>query len=843
MKKIQILGSGCPKCVMKGVTTSILTCVTVLMGLTSAWGSNGAASERARHTDNVCPPFPLRAEDGSIINPHTGANVDKPYSPKQTCGRCHDYERITKAYHFMQGKGEKPTADQAKRVHWASTPGNYGGTWCSPAPLYPYLSPKHNNDAGTMDMTSFTFISIGCGECHPGGGSAEYDREGKRYDRWVIDPKSGFKPGGENNFDGDYYKALWSKTGVLEADCLICHLPEYDMAERRKQIKLLNWRWAATAGSGFAKVTGSVKDGAAVRVEYNKALFNPDGSVEPHIVREPRNQACLACHAKPGWKKRGANFRPRTDVHLRAGLKCVDCHAAGSFAVAPSIRGRELHEIGKGDDPGGHVRDELDNTCRTCESCHDTGEFGAPVPKHNGLPPIHLEKIACQTCHIPWRFVKSAQVVASDIFNPGTKIPTKGKHLWTFYGPDAKYWNHYGELEMEGYDDKPTDPFRPGYFRYKDKIYPGNRVHTTWPAIEVEGKPGLTEPRMKDIYGMWEAHQSDPKKYPRLSKITDDNGDGIIEVNRPEEIDALIAGVTQRLKDVGYPMKGKRVVWVCNDRVYSSGTKFRTIPKHPWEASPYGNVHKYTHDVLPSRAALGRNGCTDCHSSRGPMFLRQVLKRPFDEQAKPVFEPQYAVLGLSELQVRLGILREQYLKPTLYGALVSLVCLLTGWVAVRVLVLAWPAAPPRSASVFGWVVALATLCGAAFLLFVRPELVPYMLPTRRALDGNHFALAVALLMAGAAGLVYGMRTAEPAQSFLAQIRAAKCGIAIVFSALLTCAAGFVMLVRQDWMGAVGYLAYSVFDLGLLFLVLSLICLLLRTLSRPNAESMEKHEAP
>jgi len=842
MKKIQILGTGCPKRVMKRVTISVLTGVTVLMGLISAWASNVVASEQAKHADNVCPPFPLRAEDGSVINPHTGANVDKPYSPKQTCGRCHDYAKITKAYHFMQGKGEKPTPDQADRVQWASTPGNYGGAWCSPAPLYPYLSPKHNKDASTMDMTSFTFISIGCGACHPGGGSAEYDREGKRYDRWMADPKSGFKPGGENDFDGDYYKALWSKTGVLEADCLICHLPEYNMAERRKQLKLLNWRWAATAGSGFAKVTGSVKDGVPVKVEYNKALFNPDGSVEPHIVREPRNEACLACHAKPGWKKRGANFRPRTDVHLRAGLKCVDCHPAGSNALDPRIRGRELHEIGKGDDPGGHVRDDLDNTCRTCESCHDTGELGAPIPTHKGLPPIHLEKIACQTCHIPWRFVKSAQVVASDVFNPGAKIPTKGKHLWTFYGPDAKYWNHYGELEMEGYDDKPTDLFRPVYFRYKGKIYPGNRVHTTWPAIEIEGKPGLTEPRMKDVYGMWKAHQSDPKKYPQLSKITDDNQDGVIEVNRPEEIDAIIAAVTQRMKDVGYPMKGKRVVWVCNDRVYESGTKFRTIPKHAWEASPYGNVHKYTHDVLPARAALGGNGCTDCHSSRSPVFMQSALVRPFDEQAKPVFEPQYAVLGLPVLQARLSVLREQYLKPTLYGALVALVCLFAGWIAARVLVLAWLAAPPRVASVFGWVVALAALCGAAFLFFVRPELVPYMLPTRHALDGNHFVLAVALLVAGAAGLVYGMRTAEPAPNLLAQIRAAKCGVAIVAFALLTCAAGLVMLVRQDWMGAVGYLAYAMFDLGLLFLVLSLVWLLARTLSRPSAAPVEEHKA-
>ncbi|RDV80516.1 hypothetical protein [Ammonifex thiophilus] len=49
------------------------------------------------------PPFYLRTETGAIINPVTGENADQPYSPRQTCGACHDYEAITKGYHFQQG--------------------------------------------------------------------------------------------------------------------------------------------------------------------------------------------------------------------------------------------------------------------------------------------------------------------------------------------------------------------------------------------------------------------------------------------------------------------------------------------------------------------------------------------------------------------------------------------------------------------------------------------------------------------------------------------------------------------------------------------------------------------
>ena len=93
----------------------------------------------------------------------------------------------------------------------------------------------------------------------------------------------------------------------------------YDMATRNAQIAQENYRWAATAGADVASVTGSVKDGQIPKVRYDRSRFDAEGRLGARIVREPRNEACLSCHAKPGWKKRGANFRARTDVHLRAG--------------------------------------------------------------------------------------------------------------------------------------------------------------------------------------------------------------------------------------------------------------------------------------------------------------------------------------------------------------------------------------------------------------------------------------------------------------------------------------------------------------------------------------------
>lgn len=57
----------------------------------------------AAASDRACVPFHLKTEDGKIINPLTGENADQPYSPRQTCGACHNYDEITKGYHFQQG--------------------------------------------------------------------------------------------------------------------------------------------------------------------------------------------------------------------------------------------------------------------------------------------------------------------------------------------------------------------------------------------------------------------------------------------------------------------------------------------------------------------------------------------------------------------------------------------------------------------------------------------------------------------------------------------------------------------------------------------------------------------
>ncbi len=516
-----------------------------------------------------------------------------------------------------------------------------------------------------------------CGVCHPGGGPAEYDRNGNRYDKFAADPRNGIVPGGNNNFDGDYFKARWAQSGVLEADCLLCHLKDYNYKRRKEQILAFNYRWAATAGAEFGKVKGKVINGEVPYVVYDLSKFQKDGKVLLPLVKEVPNENCIFCHHESDWKKRGQSYTARTDVHVRAGIRCVDCHAAGRNAVDPRIKGREEHQFGKGDDPGGFVRDDLDNTVRRCEDCHKKGIINAPVIKHPGLPPFHFKKLACQTCHVPWRQVKAALIQDASVFNTSPRIWPPPKRIWSFYGPDIKPWNYYGEAH--GYPEglQPFFKFRPTLGWYKGKIYPLNRVYTRWVGIVTKGKKGIDQPHMKDIFLMWKKHNENPEKnFPLLRKIKDDNLDGFPEVNRPEEVKALLSSVVMKLKASGVPLQGKTMVFVDGDRYTTDGITWTCIHKKPYEYSPYGSVFKFDHDICPAKNALGAKGCTDCHSSKSDFFLKKIMVRPFGKDGKPLTQTNASFLGYSATSLQFAAFEHETLKSLGYWILFIVAVLL-----------------------------------------------------------------------------------------------------------------------------------------------------------------------
>ena len=73
------------------------------------------------------PEIVLMDYDGNEIS--LDSNI--PYSPKNTCGECHDYDAITNAYHFQQGRTDADgniivSDDLDSRNPWLVSRGMYG---------------------------------------------------------------------------------------------------------------------------------------------------------------------------------------------------------------------------------------------------------------------------------------------------------------------------------------------------------------------------------------------------------------------------------------------------------------------------------------------------------------------------------------------------------------------------------------------------------------------------------------------------------------------------------------------------------------------------------------------
>ncbi len=294
--------------------------------------SNSKAAVNAFDKAIDHPEIPLLDEQGVHVLESTN-----PYSPKKSCegSGCHDYEAITKAYHFQMGRDEASDDYGTKRglPHLVS-PGYYGGYTCMGGDN-PQVLAKKNNSGGINDFADFGSAGYvkTCMSCHAGGGWAEKDREGIRYDeKNIADIKFG---------DGDYYergvmdgkKQLvlhdWKKSGVGEADCLFCHI-DFSTLKLPADSGLGAHKGARSARQAFSNkgmfrqaATGLMelvvnKDGAnlvtikrapkgdsvgLVKDEndnpifnWNKAAFDENGRVIIPMLRFPANENCMECH-------------------------------------------------------------------------------------------------------------------------------------------------------------------------------------------------------------------------------------------------------------------------------------------------------------------------------------------------------------------------------------------------------------------------------------------------------------------------------------------------------------------------------------------------------------------
>ena len=279
------------------------------------------------------------------------ARMPAAMSQEKTCGQCHDVGKMPGGSHFRSG-GTNDVVNRANREPWFLCATN--GT-CRTVSLA---------DRGGLTAWEWTKTF---GYAFPGGGLASSPA--------ALDEAAGARQ-------------RWFVTGPLEMNCLACHTQDdYDVSEWAKQTLRENWRGAALAAAGYARVEGmNARLDAAwdpfiaenpddhlfkvpEKVVYDPAKFDDKGRCT-FRVGKPRNENCLACHATA--EAGVPSHAIAGDVHLQRGMRCIDCHQNGMD-----------HRI----------------ETKSCASCHIEKGGAGPKPTHAGIPLVHFEKLSCTVCH------------------------------------------------------------------------------------------------------------------------------------------------------------------------------------------------------------------------------------------------------------------------------------------------------------------------------------------------------------------------------------------------------------------------------------------------------------
>lgn len=615
----------------------------------------------------------LRNEQGDRIT--AGLNSVDAYSPKKTCGVCHNYSTITSGYHFQQGFDVmKDGFDKAKP--WILSPGMYGG-WL-PTAAAGRVAAKKNSHVRQIDLSTYDWIGAGkispkhrinnpsCGSCHPGGGPLEYGRDSQGRADWSKNHLAG-EATNPNPPDGDYSsrftpdkKSAFRHSGVVEADCLICHNPGYRLADRSEQLYRRNYRWSATAGAGLGIISGAVftysnpaagpgqigyDDGVwnlAQRpvVSYhwsNRRLFTAEGRLQGSLIKKNVSaQSCLQCHAAGEAKNTGAAFSPTTDVHIQAGMNCTDCHPL----IGKTKAQRLTHQIAKGKSLTNHVREDLDGLgMRTCVACHSDSQYSFsrrgvkkqaanPRATHEKLfagAAFHTYLISCQSCHI-------------------TALPLRALTILDMSaGLEDGYTaeNYQGASRAEDYLTPAAQPWFPWQTR-TSKYLPVVPKHLQWFGEKMKNG----EIRPIALHHVSRA----ARLVSNLTTISVNLPDGKKAQRRTAVSDRDITEMIRQLTGLGF----SNVVYV-SDRIYE--LKNGQVAAAPLRSGPIYYAAEHGVTALVKKSAYGGkgrpDGCMQCHDDAAPFFAKKDIQniREFMRKDYPALKDssaamQYEIWGL-----------------------------------------------------------------------------------------------------------------------------------------------------------------------------------------------------
>ncbi len=590
--------------------------------------------------------IPLHDAEGKVISPPELLSDDgkpqdpkaAPYSTGQTCGKCHDYAVISQGWHFNEASGKVK-------------PGPPGEPWILTDPAtHTQIPLSYRGWPGTfkpsdLGLSDYDFLT-NFARHFPGGGVGEPDKIDS------TDPRMG----------------RMQITGTMEIDCMICHqsAANYNHEARFTALKGQNFRWAPTIADGLGtfgsfRNAGSLADqwhpgkslpATLPPIKYNRSKFDADNNVMFQVTRRVPSANCYYCHSSqsaPG----DTRWHSDLDVHLRAGMVCVDCHRNGldhrivrgyegeagdrtisdaAIDLRAKIIQRDDSAI-SADDARKLARRQLDSELGmidtlTCSGCHASGRLGSPRPIHKGMPTVHFEKLTCTACHSgPWPGPQPEIVQTALAHKLGLPGPERGQNTAPIIVQPVFLYDAAGKIA----------PFKMVWPSYWARLTNG----TLTPLLPAEAAKSADLPKQKA-----EAAVRDPyNTKPLTDRQIQDALESLAEETAKGEFVFLAAGKMYRVD------KGKLVA------------------QESAAAAPYSWA--LAHDVRPARQALGAKGCADCHAGDSPAFFGTVLARGPVEPPKGLSREMWELRRENKTWIQafaLGFIFRPWLKGVVFAA-------------------------------------------------------------------------------------------------------------------------------------------------------------------------------
>jgi len=589
-----------------------------------------------------------------------------PFSYDATCSTCHAYETIHKGWHFNAPDPAVPAGRPGQPWFWADQ------TTGTQIPVS-YRDWPNTWRPADLGLTPWQFIQM-FGHHLPGGGPGEMTQ--------VKDPN-----------------ARWLVSGTMGVNCGACHSgdPAYDQVESFLQVARQNFRWAATAATPLAVVTGTAAAmpafydpvmppedekiaAKAPTVAYDADRFDPLGRVTFNLPNQPPDTRCYFCHSLTQTStdryEAPEVWKTDVDVHMDAGLTCTDCHRHGlDHMVTRNYEGEPLTE----GDP--HL------ATLTCRGCHlgaesagagphtEGSRLGAPVPTHVGLPTVHLEKLACTTCHSgPYPGGMTTRVQTSSSHSLEFQGPHRGRHALPYIvepvfahraydgtiGPQRMVWPAFwtrvvpGEADQDGTNLKPMAPTEV-YGMAEDAFKADYETEAETPEPPAEAPADATAEGAV-------AGDADAAPEGEAAKAPEAEAESAEDEPAEDELEGLTAPrpdlppakVQAVLAALAKKEAGTTFGYVCAGKLHTLDAQGAlTAADHP-RAEPV--AWPIAHNVRPAEYALGAkpggDACTECHGFSAPVAFGEVERASPADLGDPGTTPMYAFQGRDPLELQ-----------------------------------------------------------------------------------------------------------------------------------------------------------------------------------------------